>query len=70
MNKLVFGDIEVTKKGFYENKKGIKVKDVIINNITVSEKVKRNNDILKYYVGYIVDDNVIPLVLFLPIMSR
>ena len=70
MNKLVFGDTEVTKKEFYENKKSIKLKNVIINNITVSEKVKRNNDILKYYIGYIVDDNVIPLVLLLPIMSR
>ena len=35
----------MTKKEFYENKKGIKLKDVIVNNITVSEKVKGNNDI-------------------------
>ena len=40
MNKLVFGDIEVTKKEFYESKEGIKLKDVIVNNIIVSEKVK------------------------------
>ena len=70
MNKLVFGDIEVTKKEFYENKKGLKLKDIIVNNIIVSEKVKGNNYILKYYIGYIVDDNVIPLILLLPIMSR
>ena len=69
MNKLVFGDIEVTKKEFYENRKGIKLKDIIVNNIIVSEKVKGNNDILKYCIGYIVDDNVIPLILLLPIMS-
>ena len=67
MNKLVFGDIEVTKKEFYANKKGIKLKDIIVNNIIVGEKV--NNDILKYYNGHIVDDNVIPLILLLPIMS-
>ena len=48
MNNLVFGDLEVTKKEFYENKKGLKLKDIIVNNITVSEKVKGNNDILKY----------------------
>ena len=48
MNKLVFGDLEVTKKEFYENKKGLKLKDIIVNNIIVSEKVKGNNDILKY----------------------
>ena len=32
--------------------------------------MKGNNEIVKYYIGYIVDDNVIPLVLLLPIMSR
>ena len=69
MNKLIFGDIEVTKKEFYESKQGIKLKDVIVNNIIVSEKVKGNNEIVKYYIGCIVDNNVIPLVLLLPIMS-
>ena len=69
MNKLVFGDIEVTKKEFYENKKGTKLKDIIVNNINGSENVKGNNDILNCYIGYIVDDNVIPLILLLPIMS-
>ena len=69
MNKLVFGDIEVAKKEFHENKKGLKLKDIIGNNIIVHEKVKRNNDILKYYIGYFVDDSVIPLILLLAIMS-
>ena len=69
MNKLVFGDIEVTKKDFYENKKGIKLKDVIVENIVVSNKVKLNDETAKYCIGYIVDDNVIPLVLLLPVMS-
>ena len=66
MNKLVFGDTEVTKKEFYESKKGIKLKDVIVENIVVSNKIKVNDDTVKYY---IVDDNVIPLVLLLPVMS-
>ena len=35
----------------------------------LSEKVKGNNDILKYSIGYIADDNVIPLILLLPIMT-
>ena len=35
----------------------------------MSEKVKGNNDILKCYIGYIVDYNVTPLVLLLPVMS-
>ena len=68
MNKLIFGDIEVSKKEFYESKEGIKFKDIIVDNIIVSNKIKGNNEILKYYIGYIVDDNVIPLVLLLPVM--
>ena len=69
MNKLVFDDIEVTKKEFYENKKGIKLKDVIAENIIVSNKIKVNDEIGKVFIGYIVDDNVIPLTLLLPVMS-
>ena len=57
------------KKEFYENKKGLELKDIIVNNIIVSQKVKENNEIVKYYIEYIVDDNVIPLILLLPIMS-
>ena len=69
MNKLVFDDIEVTKKEFYENKIVIKLKDVIVDKIVVSDKIKVNDEISKVLIGYIVDDNVIPLVLFLPVMS-
>ena len=69
MNKLVYGDIEVSKKEFYESKEGIKLKDVIVDNIVVINKIEENNEIVKYYIGYIVDDNVIPLVLLLPVMS-
>ena len=38
MNKLVFGDTEMTKKEFYESKEGIKLKDIIVNSITVVKK--------------------------------
>ena len=69
MNKLTFGNIEVGKKEFYENKKGIKLKDVIVENIVVSNKIKVNDEIGKVFIGYIVDDDVIPLVLLLPVMS-
>ena len=34
----------MTKKEFYECKEGIKLKDVIFNNIIVSEKVKTNRE--------------------------
>ena len=46
MNKLVFGDIEVTKKQIYEAKKGIKLKDVDAGKIVVSNKIKRNNSVV------------------------
>ena len=69
MNRLAFGEIEVTKKEFYENKKGIKLKDVIVENIVVSNKVKVNDETVKYFIRYIADDNVIPVVLLLPVMS-
>ena len=59
----------MSKREFYESKEGIKLKDVIADNIVVSKKIKGNNGIVKYYVGYIVDDNVIPLALLLPVMS-
>ena len=41
MNKLVFGDYEVSKENFYENKKGIKLKDVIVDKIDIINKVKK-----------------------------
>ena len=68
MNKLVFGDIEVSKKQFCESKKGIKLKDVDAGKIIVSNKVKENNETVKYFIGY-MDNFVSPLCLLLPKMS-
>ena len=56
MNKLVFDGYEVTKKKFYESKQGIRLKDIIVKNIVVSNKVEINGKIVKYYIGYIIDD--------------
>ena len=69
MQKIHKKKTEVTKKEFYESKEGIKLKDVIVDNIVVNGKVKGNNEIVKYYTGYIVDENVVPLALLLPVMS-
>ena len=69
MNKLIFSDFEVSQKIFYESKDGIKLKDVIVENIVVSNKIKVNDEINKVFIGYIINDNVIPLVLLLPVMS-
>ena len=68
MIKLVFGDIEVSKKEFYESKKGIKLNDVDVRKIVVSNKVKGNNETSKVFIGYI-DDIVRPLCLLLPQIS-
>ena len=68
MNKLVFGDIEVSKKEFYEGKKGIKLSYIDCSKIVVSYKVKGNNKTVKYFIGY-MDDNVSLLCLLLPQMS-
>ena len=62
MNKLIFGDVEVIKQG-------IKLKDIILKNIVVSNNVKMNDKTVKYFIGYIVGDNVVPLILLLPVMS-
>ena len=68
MNKLVFDDIEVSKKEFYESKEDINLKDVNVSNIVVSNKIKGNNDTSKVFVGYIMDDNVVPECLILPVV--
>ena len=41
MNILVFDDIKVSKKEFYKSKEGINLKDVNVNNVVVSNKIKR-----------------------------
>ena len=71
MNKtLVFNDVEVNKKDFYDAKKAIPLNLVNVNNIVVSNKVKNNNDTNKYFVGYLHDiDAVSPLCIILPQMS-
>ena len=52
---------EVTKKEFHESfNKGTQLKDVDVNKIVVSNKIKGNNDSSKVFIGYI-DDFVSPL---------
>ena len=43
--------------------------DIIAKNIVVSNKIKINDKIVKYCIGYNIDDNVIPLILLLSAMS-
>ena len=71
MNKtLIFNDVEVTKKYFYDAKKAIPLNLVDINNIVVGNKVKNNNETSKYFIGYLNDiDDVSPLCIILPQMD-
>ena len=70
MNKLSFGDIEVSKKEFYESKKAVSLDVVDINKIVVSNRIKGNNETSKYFIGYMADIHVVtPLCIILPQMS-
>ena len=71
MNKtLVFNDVEMSKKDFYDAKKAILLNLVDINNIIVSNKVKNNNDTSKYFIGYLHNiDEISPLCIILLQMS-
>ena len=71
MNKLNFGDIEVSKKQIYEGKKAVNLSKVDVNKIVVSNKIKGNNETSKLFIAYIDDINniVTPLCIILPQMS-
>ena len=72
MNKtLVFNDVEMSKKEFYDAKKAISLNLVDINNIVASNKVKNNNDTSSYFIGYLNGiDKISPLCIILPQMSE
>ena len=56
MNKsLIYGDIKVCKRQFYDSKKAIKLNLVDVNNIVVSNKVKGNTETSKYFIGCLDD---------------
>ena len=67
MNKtLVFNDVEVNKKDFYDAKNVIPLNLVNVNNIIISNRIKNNNDTSKYFTGYLHDNDVIkPLCIIL-----
>ena len=69
MNKLIFGDIEVSKTEFYEYKKAVILSEFDVSKIVVSNKIKGNNETSKVFIGYIDDVGVVPLCIILPQMS-
>ena len=71
MNKLNFGDADVSKKEFYESKKAVNLSEIDVNKIVVSNKIKGNNETSKVFIGCLDDISgiVTPLCIILPQMS-
>ena len=71
MNKLILGDIEVSKKEFYESKRVANLGEVEVDKIAVSNKIKGNNEKSKVFTGYMDDISGIVglLCIILPQMS-
>ena len=55
MSKLIFDDIEVSKKEIYESKKTIKLSAVNVGKIDVTNKIKGNNETMSFKIE---DDEV------------
>ena len=53
MNKLIFGDIEMSKKDFYEGRKAVNLSVIDVNKIVVSNKIKGNNETSKIFIVYL-----------------
>ena len=66
---IKFGDKEINKKDFYNNKKQFNIKDTDTNKILISKPLSYGkNHMKKYIIGY-KDNTIIPLQLFLPKMT-
>ena len=55
MNKLVFGDTEVSKKVLYEVKKAVNLSEFDVDKIVESNKIIENNETNQFFVGYMDD---------------
>ena len=63
-----FGNIEIKKQKFHENKRPFSIKNIEINKIVVSNKVSLGKKSFKHFIGYKDAKNVRPLCIFLPKM--
>ena len=64
--QIDFGD---DKKKFYTDKTSIKLIDVDLSEIVVSNKWKINDTTCKYYIGYKNDNEIKPLCVIMPQMT-
>ena len=65
---IKFGDIEIEKQKFYQQKRPISIKNLDINEIVVSNKVSFGKKGFKYFIGY-KGAKIRSLCMFLPRMS-
>ena len=64
-----FGEKEINKKDFYNNKEQFNIKDIDTNKILISKPLSYGkNNMKKHIIGY-NDSTIIPLQLFLPKMT-
>ena len=66
---LKFNNIRVNKKKFHMSEKAIDLMSVSIDQIVVSDKIKPNNEVSKYFFGYQKGEILKPLCIVLPQMS-
>ena len=67
---LKFNNIKVNKKEFRKSKQAIDLDSSTVGQIVVSNKLKHSEEGYKYFIGYRKGENVRPLCIILPQMSR
>ena len=66
---MKFNKIRLNKKEFRQSKEPVDLLSVNVDQILVSDKLKRNNEGFKYFIGYLEGEIVKPLCTILPQMS-
>ena len=63
---IKFGDIEIEKQKFYQNKRPIAIKNIDVNKIVLSNKVSFGKKGFRYFIGYKDAKKIRLLCIFLP----
>ena len=66
---IKFGDIEIEKQKFHQNKRPISIKNIDLNRIVVSNKASFGKKGFKYFINYKDTKKIRHLCIFLPKMS-
>ena len=62
--KITFGDKEINKKDFYSSLQAISLDLVDKSKIIVSNKWKINDTTIKFFIGYLNEDIIRPLLYY------